>query len=473
MSARLLIALIALLPAAGSARAADNGGPLVAIVGATVVHPERDGADAVSANTTVVIRGARIESLGPRDSVTVPKGATVIDGHGKWVVPGLTDAHVHFFQSGNLYTRPDVADFNAVIPYAQEVARNKARLPATFKIWLASGVTSVVDIGGPFWNFEVRDAAAASPAAPRVAVAGPLLSMVDRPQLDLGDPPIIRVDSPAVALKLVERELARRPDYIKVWFIHRPGDDLAAQEAIVKAAGDAAHAAGLRLAVHATELTTAKAALRAGADYLVHSVINEPVDEEFIELAMRNKIIYCPTLFVFQGYPLALSNTWRPTPAEARRADPQVLAAMGDLERIPADKLPERVAKAMREAGPVPPLTVALHNLKTVLDAGITIVMGTDAGNIGTLHGPSVLREMRLMQEAGLTPLQVLRSATSDGALALGLAGELGRIAPGQRADLVVLDADPLADTGNLERIYRVVRDGRVFDPEALLQSIR
>lgn len=473
MSARLLIALIALLPAAGSARAADSGGPLVAIVGATVVHPERDGADAVSANTTVVIRGARIESLGPRDSVTVPKGATVIDGHGKWVVPGLTDAHVHFFQSGNLYTRPDVADFNAVIPYAQEVARNKARLPATFKIWLASGVTSVVDIGGPFWNFEVRDAAAASPAAPRVAVAGPLLSMVDRPQLDLGDPPIIRVDSPAVALKLVERELARRPDYIKVWFIHRPGDDLAAQEAIVKAAGDAAHAAGLRLAVHATELVTAKAALRAGADYLVHSVINEPVDEEFIELAMRNKIIYCPTLFVFQGYPLALSNTWRPTPAEARRADPQVLAAMGDLERIPANKLPERVAKAMREAGPVPPLTVALHNLKTVLDAGITIVMGTDAGNIGTLHGPSVLREMRLMQEAGLTPLQVLRSATSDGALALGLAGELGRIAPGQRADLVVLDADPLADTGNLERIYRVVRDGRVFDPEALLQSIR
>lgn len=473
MSARLLIALIALLPAAGSARAADSGGPLVAIVGATVVHPERDGADAVSANTTVVIRGARIESLGPRDSVTVPKGATVIDGHGKWVVPGLTDAHVHFFQSGNLYTRPDVADFNGVVPYAQEVARNKARLPATFKIWLASGVTSVVDIGGPFWNFEVRDAAAASPAAPRVAVAGPLLSMVDRPQLDLGDPPIIRVDSPAVALKLVERELARRPDYIKVWFIHRPGDDLAAQEAIVKAAGDAAHAAGLRLAVHATELVTAKAALRAGADYLVHSVINEPVDEEFIELAMRNKIIYCPTLFVFQGYPLALSNTWRPTPAEARRADPQVLAAMGDLERIPANKLPERVAKAMREAGPVPPLTVALHNLKTVLDAGITIVMGTDAGNIGTLHGPSVLREMRLMQEAGLTPLQVLRSATSDGALALGLAGELGRIAPGQRADLVVLDADPLADTGNLERIYRVVRDGRVFDPEALLQSIR
>jgi imidazolonepropionase-like amidohydrolase len=473
MSSRLLGISVLLFSVAAWANPTVGNESLVAIVGATVVHPERDGADAASSDTTVLIRGGRIESVGPGDSVTVPKGATIIDGHGKWVVPGLVDAHVHFFQSGNLYTRPDVADFNAVVPYAQEVARNKVRLPATFKVWLASGVTSVVDIGGPFWNFAMRDAAAASLAAPRVAVAGPLLSMVDRPQLDLGDPPIIRVDSPEAGLELVERELAQRPDYIKVWFIHRPGDDLAAQEAIVKAAGDAAHAAGLRLAVHATELETAKAALRAGADYLVHSVIDEPVDEEFIALAKRNKIIYCPTLFVFQGYPMALSNTWRPTPAEASRADPQVVAAMGDLDWIPADKVPERVAQAMREAGPVPTLTIALHNLKAVRDAGITIVMGTDAGNIGTLHGPSVLREMRLMQEAGLTPLEVLRSATSDGALALGLAGELGRIAPGQHADLVVLDADPLADSGNLERIYRIVRDGRVFDPEALLKSIR
>jgi len=78
----------------------------------------------------------------------VPAGAKRIDGKGKWVVPGLIDSHVHFFQSGNLYTRPDVADFNAWMPYAKEVERNKARLPATFKIWLASGVTSVVDIVG-------------------------------------------------------------------------------------------------------------------------------------------------------------------------------------------------------------------------------------------------------------------------------------------------------------------------------------
>src|SRR2546422_3164058 len=150
---------------------------VTAIVGATVVHPERDLPSAIASNTTVIIAGSRIEAIGPAGSTPVPAGAARIDGKGKWVVPGLIDSHVHFFQSGNLYTRPDVADFNAWMPYAKEVERNKARLPATFKVWLASGVTGVVDIGGPFWNFEIRDAAAGSPPAPPGAVAGPLISM--------------------------------------------------------------------------------------------------------------------------------------------------------------------------------------------------------------------------------------------------------------------------------------------------------
>src|SRR4030088_748597 len=118
----------------------------------------------------------------------------------------------------------------------------------------------------------MRDAAVKSPAAPRVAVAGPLIAMVDRVKLDLGDPPIIKITSADEARALGARELERKPDFIKVWFIHRQGADIAARGAIVKAAGDAAHAAGVRLAVHATELIVAKASLRAGADFLVHSV---------------------------------------------------------------------------------------------------------------------------------------------------------------------------------------------------------
>src|SRR5438876_3647316 len=443
---------------------------VTAIVGAAVVHPDRDLPYAVASNSTVIIAGSRIEAIGPAGSTPVPAGAARIDGKGKWVFPGLIDSHVHFFQSGNLYTRPDVADFNAWMPYAKEVERNKARLPATFKVWLASGVTGVVDIGGPFWNFEMRDAAVKSPAAPRVAVAGPLISMVDRVKLDLGDPPIIKVTSAEEARALVRRELARKPDFIKVWFIHQPGDDLAAQEAIVKATGDAAHAGGARLAVHATELVVAKASLRAGADFLVHSVEDEPIDDEFLALAKKNRALYCPTLFVVMGYRYALSNTWQPTEAERRLSDPQILAAMHDLDHMPKDKLPERVAKAMANPPQPKPSPIALANLRKVWDAGIPVVMGTDAGNIGTLHGPSVFRELQIMTQAGLTPLQVLRSATTNGAKAMGQ--DVGSLRPGKLADVVVLDADPLANVQNLSRIHRVIKDGKMFVPDELIRSI-
>src|SRR5512142_1463042 len=145
--------------------------PVVAIVGATVVHPAADAAHATLADATVVVEGDTIRAVGARGSIAVPAGARVIDGRGKWLIPGLIDSHVHFFQSGNLYTRPDVADFNAWMPYAREVARNKAHLASVFKVWLANGVTSVIDVGGPFWNFDVRDQAARTAAAPRVEVA--------------------------------------------------------------------------------------------------------------------------------------------------------------------------------------------------------------------------------------------------------------------------------------------------------------
>jgi imidazolonepropionase-like amidohydrolase len=445
----------------------------IAITGATLVHPEREGPAAVERDRTVIIEGNRILSVVPTAVVQLPAGTRIIDGRGKWLIPGLVDGHVHFFQSGNLYTRPDAADFNKWMPYPKEVARNKARLPATFKVWLASGVTSVIDIGGPFWNFEMRDLARKSDAAPRVQVAGPLVSMVDDPPLDLGDPPIIKTTSPEEARALVARQLPRKPDFIKVWFIHREGDDLAAQEAIVKAAGDAAHAAGVRLAVHATELVTAKAAMRAGADYLVHSVIDAPVDDEFIALAKKRNVIYCPTIFVFTSYALALSNQFRPTDAERRLADPQILAAMRDLDRIPPDLVPERVRRLVEKPPEIKVPAIPLRNLRKVWDAGITVVMGTDAGNIGALHGPSVFREMEIMAGAGLTPLQVLRSATVNGAKALGMERELGTIAPGRLADLVLLDADPLADVGNLSRIHAVIRDGRFHTSEELMRSVR
>lgn len=471
MMRRFAICLIAAL--GGHAAVAASSPRYLAVIHGTVVHPVRPAGDAIEPDATIILDGDRIMSIGAASAVRVPAGARLLDASGKWIIPGLIDGHVHFFQSGNIYTRPDTMDLTAVVPYAQEVARNKARLPATFKVWIASGVTSVVDVGGPFWNFDVRTAAANAAVAPQVAVAGPLISMVGDPKLELDDPPIVRTDSVDEALALVARLLPRKPDYVKVWFIHRPGTDLAAQEAIVAAVGSAAHKAGVPLAVHATELETAKAALRAGADYLVHSVEDEPVDGDFIALMKRNRALYCPTLWVHSGYGYAFAGLWRPTAAEARLADPQILAMMAGIAHLPRDLLPPRLTKLLDEAHAPPSPTMMLRNLKTVHDAGIPVVMGTDAGNIGTLHGPSVFREMALMQEAGLTPLQVLRAATVTGARAARRDATSGRIVPGQTADLVLLSADPTVDINNASQIYRVIRAGHVYDPDELIASIR
>jgi imidazolonepropionase-like amidohydrolase len=451
-----------------TAAAADK---VTAIVGATLVHPEKPGAP-VDRDVTVIVAGDRISEVGPSKSIKVPTGAAIIKAQGKWIMPGIIDSHVHFFQSGNPFTRPDAFDATKIVPYAKEVERNKARLPATFKVWLASGVTSVADVGGPFWNFDARDAANKSPAAPRVAIAGPLTSMVDRPQLDLGDPPIIKITSPEAARELAKKELARKPDFLKVWFIHRPGDDLAAQEAIVKATGDAAHEGGIRLAVHATELDVAKAALRAGADVLVHSVNDKPVDEEFINLAKSRKAIYVPTLFVREGYMSVMLGEWKPTEPERRLADPQILEHMGDLEKVPKEQLPSRVAERRAQGRPKPNPS-DMQNLRRVWDAGITVAMGTDAGNVGTLHGPSIFREMQLMRDAGLTMPEILLSATVNGAKVMGMERDLGSIERGKLADIIILDANPLESVPNLSKVHRTIKGGTVFDPAELMKSIR
>ena len=457
---RTLLVLAALAGGLGAVpRAARAEG--LAIVGATVV----DGAAAPIPDAVVLINGDRIQAVGSRAQVALPKGITIVDGRGKWVAPGLIDAHVHFFQSGGAYTRPDVVDLRKVRPYEREIALLKAALPRTFARYLLCGVTSVVDVGGPFWNFEVREAAGRTALAPRVAVAGPLVSTVDRPQLDIGDPPIVKTATPDEARALVRRELERKPDLMKVWFVFRPGDDLAAGKALVAATVDEARKGGVRTAVHATELETARAAVEAGADVLVHSVFDQPVDDAFVDLLKRRGVVYIPTLFVRTGYTLVLTGGFTPTAAERRWADPDVLATFEEVK-----SRPELTSRPRRAADPESE-RVPRQNLKRLSDAGVTIAAGTDAGNIGTLHGPSIFRELRLMADAGLTPREVLASATAGGARVMGREKDLGAVAPGKLADLLILDRDPLVDVANLEAIYRVVKGGRVFTTDELARA--
>src|SRR5207245_7738372 len=134
------------------------------------------------------------------------------------------------------------------------------------------------------------------------------------------------------------------------------------------------------------------------------------------------------------GYALVLTGRFTPTPAERRWADPDVLATFEEVK-----SRPELTSRPRRASDPESD-RVPAQNLKRLSEAGVTIAAGTDAGNIGTLHGPSIFRELRLMAEAGLTPARVLAAATAGGARVMGREKDLGAIAAGRLGDLLLLD---------------------------------
>jgi imidazolonepropionase-like amidohydrolase len=194
-------------------------------------------------------------------------------------------------------------------------------------------------------------------------------------------------------------------------------------------------------------------------------------------MVKRRCAIYMPTVYVERGYHEVFSRNWRPTEAERRLGDPQILERMQDLEKVSEDDIPEKNRSVFRMKGLDPPpevlerRRVTERNLYEVWSGGITVTLSTDAGNIGTIHGPSIFREMALMVHAGLTPAQVLRCATTNGALAMNMASELGRVAPGFAADLVLLNSNPAEDIDNASDVSHVIRAGRAFSARKLLSG--
>ena len=447
----MMLATVGALAQGAPETLAIHGGTLIDGTGAAPVH------DAV-----VVVRGDRIIAAGERSQVQAPKGARIIDAKGKWIIPGLIDSHVHFFQSGGLYTRPDVIDLRDKVPYERERSHINKRLKQTFARYICAGVTSAVDVGGPMRNFEVRDLARREAMAPRVAVAGPLISTYEPEALKTDDRPIILTQTPDEARALVRRELAQKPDLVKIWYIRRPGDKVEDTLPVVQAAIDEAHKGGVRIAVHGTQLDTAKAAVRAGADILVHSIENEAVDDEFIALLKERGTILIPAITVYEGYGEVLSGNPRLTDIDRACGDPEVIASWAEL---PPDKKrdPSRAQRVVPNAK---------QNLKRLHDGGVKIAAGTDAGNIGTLHGSAIHREFELMSEAGLKPMEILVAATATAAQVFSKSPEQGTIAAGKLADLVVLDADPLADIRNARKITYVVKGGHLFHIKEVKKQI-
>ena len=443
----------------------------ISLVGGTVINPADNK---VLANATVVIDGDKIErvAMGRQDAATLGKQIECV---GKFILPGYVDTHIHFFQSGDLFTRPDGADLNSVRPYKDEVAWVKNHVNDVLARYLRCGITSVVDVGGPFWNFEVRKIANATQKAPRVAVAGPLISSVSREKLDLGDPPIVKIETPDQAREFVRKLAEQKPDLVKIWYIVDKDHPVESFRPIVRATIEESHAHKIRVAVHATELETARAAIEDGADVLVHSVTDKPVDEAFVKLLKDRHTILCPTLVVFERYGRTFSHQLNLTPEEKTWGNPEVIASL-DVTKIPPDKLPDRIKTALAKPDEAldrikKTYDVALPNLKKLEDAGITIAAGTDAGNIGTIHGPALFREFQLMKEAGLTPMQILQSTTANAAKLFGgdTGARIGKIENGFFADLVVLNSNPVDDIANVSDIETVIKNGVVYPPNSIL----
>lgn len=431
----------------------DRPVPAYAFTGATVV----DGTGAAPRrNATVVMRNGRIECVG---DCPVGPGVETIDARGRWIVPGLVDAHVHYSQTGWADGRPDAEDVRARFPYDSTMVELEAHPERFFRSYLCAGVTATFDVGGYPWTWPLRARAEASNAAPHVAAAGPLLSTLDHwVNLPAARQFVYTADDSATR---AAARLARQyhSDALKVWYLaDLPGADTVHLKAMLRAAADEARAAGIPLIVHATGLWEAKDALRAGARLLVHSVQDQPVDDEFIQLARQAGATYTPTLTVMQGYLQLMGRRFDPTGVPLECVDPATRARAALTDSLPASSYPmDRVrASIAREQ------QVMADNLRRVHAAGIPVAMGTDAGNPLTLHGASVYNEMEAMAAAGLTPMDVLVAATRTAARAMGRE-DLGTLEAGKAADLVVLDADPLADVRNLRAVRLVARGGEVW----------
>lgn len=431
-------------------------------------------------NSTLLIENGRIAKIGKNGSIEVTEGTKKIDGTNKWLIPGLIDAHIHLFQSGGLYTRPDAINLKKYRSYEDEIAWVKENAPDLLKRYLSCGITSVIDIGGPIYNLSLRKEWEASPNTPNIFITGPLASTYQPAAFQIENPPIIKVRTGEEGREVVRQQLPYKPDFIKIWYIAGRIGSAESNYEIVKATIEESHQYGLKVAVHATQLNTAKLAVKAGADFLVHSVDDKTVDDDFIQLLKDNDVVYIPTLIVGRKYAEVFGQQNELSYEDFTISNPTVLGSLFDLKHLPEKELIQtyKARGQLRLKMATENQALMAKNLKILADNGITIATGTDAGNIGTLHASSYYQELDAMAKAGLNPIQVLKASTLNGAKILDKEEELGSIEEGKRADLVLLERNPLEDIQAYKQVEVVIKDGELIDlktlrdnsPEALAQ---
>ncbi len=436
----------------------------LALLGATV-HVG-DGSPPI-ANAVVLVRDGKIVAVGPAASTPVPADARRIDLKGTHLTPGLIDTHVHYSQTGWADGRPDAANVREQFPYEQAMADNAAHPDRFHLAFLYAGVTAVFDVGGYPWTRELGGKTENDPLAPHVAATGALLATFD-PKLSLPDQQQFAFPKTADEARDVVRSHKQAGSAaIKFWYVLAADQDVETWTTVIHAAGDEAKKLGLPLVVHATTLATAKDAVAAGASLLVHSVEDVVVDDEFVAACKQAGTFYCPTLTVRAGYQMLYAGKLSDeVKAQLDAVHPSVKArALRTEAMAPRNaRMLEGMSKRLALQGQN--MAASIRKLHA---AGVPIVMGTDAGNPLTLHGPSACVEMEAMAAAGMSASAVLVAATRDAALAMGRGKDLGRIAPGCIADLLVLAADPEQDVRAFRAITHVLRAGVLHERATLL----
>lgn len=412
----------------------------LAIVGAAVI----DGTGAPPFTGTVVVRGDRITAVGT--NVEVPPGARVIRGEGLTLVPGLFDLHTH-------------------LPYSA-ISGLQGDWGKILNAYLYCGVTSVVDFGTYPETFEPMRR-----LMTEGVITGPRLSLAVRmttpgghgAEGGRGDFFSLEVQTPREAKAAVRRVLAYKPDVIKVftdgWRYGTAPDMTSMDPETLKALVDEAHVNHIPVLTHTVTLDKAKVAARAGVDVVAHAIGDAPVDEEVIDLFKSKGVTYVNTLAVYEGRDAGPINGLLKEVLEP--AAQKVLNGMASV-RPPSRRNPAR-ARRWRTAN---------ANLKAMHTAGVAIGVGTDSGVSGTYHGWSSLRELKLMVEAGLTPLEAITAATGASAKAIGVEGERGTIAVGKLADLVLVEGSPHRQIEDIERLRFVFLGGQEVDRMALAKGI-
>jgi imidazolonepropionase-like amidohydrolase len=432
------IVLVALLVSCAVGAQNDR---VKAITGVTLI----DGTTrAPLQNAVVVIDGSRISQVGAAASVQVPAGATVIDGRGKYVIPGLADMH-HHLRSGS--TRP------------------QQNLPSNLRRMLVVGVTTVFNPSVPLKDFAALKTATADDAAPyaHFFATGPIISIKgDIFAAMVGGP---TPETPQQAQAVVKDLKSAGVDAIKIQY-----DDLSwsfkggfptMKRDVLDAIINEAHQQNLKVFAHAPVLKHAKTALRAGLDGLMHGIIDEPIDQEFIDLMKKNRASYVSTMTLFNDMADVNAFAKRQAPSWDR-------AALQPARLYEFFASPAGAQSFNRDFNNLAfvrdHLPTQKNNLKKVFDAGIPVVLGTDTGFQGVLIGVATQIELELLVDAGLTPSQALGAATINAARMIGREKDLGTVEAGKLADLVILDADPLQDIRNVMRIFRTMKGGVLYD---------